>query len=108
MDRFEAALQQWREGERRAAGVSPGERRAVDAVIDALVAQLRRRLGGAFTVDELVALYDAGTGWTLDVAVSVAPEAPWAWDQRTVADAAFHRYVREAVDYAGGRKLSAG
>ena len=30
------------------------------------------------------------------------PEAPWAWDA-TVADAAFHRYLREAYDYAGGR-----
>jgi hypothetical protein len=108
VDRFEAALQQWREGERRAAGANPDERPAVDAVIDAVVAHLRRRLGGAFTVDELVDLYDQGTSWTLDVAVSVAPGAPWAWDQRTVADAAFHHYVREATDYAGGRRLSAG
>ncbi|MDQ3609146.1 MAG: hypothetical protein M3459_09635 [Actinomycetota bacterium] len=108
MDRFEAALQQWREGERRAAGANADERPAVDAVIDAVVAQLRRRLGGAFTVDELVDLYDQGTSWTLDLAVAVAPGAPWAWDQRTVADAAFHRYVREATDYAGGRRLSAG
>jgi hypothetical protein len=70
-----------------------------------LVAELRRRLGGAFTVDELVDLYDRGTGWCLDLAVAVAPAAPWAWDARTTADAAFGRYVREAVDFAGGRRM---
>ena len=67
--------------------------------------ELRRRLGGSFTTDELADLYDAGTDWTLDLAVNVAPGAPWAWDQRIVADAAFARYVREATDYAGGRRM---
>ena len=46
-----------------------------------------------------------GTGWCTDIAYSVAPGAPWAWDARTTADAAFGRYVREASDYAGGRRL---
>jgi hypothetical protein len=38
------------------------------------------------------------------VAARVAPRAPWSWDAR-VADAAFARYVRGAVDFAGGRRL---
>jgi hypothetical protein len=75
-------------------------------VEEALVAEMRRRLGGAFTVDELVALYDTGTGWCLDRAARLAPGAPWTWDAR-VADAAFGRYVRDAVDYAGGRRIEA-
>jgi hypothetical protein len=37
--------------------------------------------------------------------VAAAPEAPFAWDVRIVGDAAFARYLREAVDYAGGRRL---
>jgi hypothetical protein len=70
------------------------------------VAELRRRLGGTFTTDELVELYERdGTAWCLDVAVAAAPSAPWAWDMRTVADAAFARYLREAADFAGGRRL---
>ena len=32
------------------------------------------------------------------LAVSVAPEAPIAWEQ-WVADAAFHRYLRDASDW---------
>ncbi len=59
---------------------------------------------GAFSVDELVELYDAGTGWCLDLAHRIAPGAPWSWDAR-VADAAFARYVRGASDYAGGRRV---
>jgi hypothetical protein len=96
---------QWREGERRVREALPDERMALDRVTDRLVAELRRRLGGAFTLDELVALYDRGTGWCTDIAYEVAPGAPWAWDARVTTDAAFARYMREAVDYAGGRRL---
>ena len=34
----------------------------------------------------------------------VAPEEPWAWEAGVVVDAAFGRYLREAADYAGGRR----
>jgi hypothetical protein len=98
-------MHQWREGERRVREAEPDQRPAMERVVDRIGAELRRRLGGPFTIDELVELYDAGTGWCTDVAYSVAPGAPWAWDARTVADAAFGRYVREATDYAGGRRL---
>ena len=68
--------------------------------------ELRRRLGGRFTLDELVDLYDEGTGWCTDLAVEVAPDEPFAWDARVVADAAFGRYARAATDFAGGRQIS--
>ncbi len=77
---------------------------ALERVVDRIVANLRRRLGGRFTTDELVELYGRGTDWTLQVAVDAAPEQPDAWDAAVVADAAFARYVREAADYAGGRR----
>lgn len=108
MASFEAVEQQWREGARRAAAAPPEQRPAIDHVVDALVAELRRRLGSTFTVDELVELYDeAGTSWCLDVAYAIAPGAPWAWDARTTADAAFARYARLAQNYAGGRRVEA-
>ena len=43
-----------------------------------------------------------------DIAYSVAPGAPWAWDARTSPTPPSRRYVREATDYAGGRRLDRG
>lgn len=103
---FESAYAQWQDGLRRLADAAPGERRMLERVTRAIEDELRRRLGGAFTSEELAALYeDEGTGWCTDLAVVVAPEDPYAWDARTVADAAFGRYLRGATDFAGGRRL---
>jgi len=101
---YETALLQWQDGERRLRDAGPSERPALERVVDRIVAELRRRLGGPFTIDELVALYDEGTHWAERLAMQVAPADPWAWDARTVVDAAFARYVREATDFAGGRR----
>lgn len=97
---FEDANLIWREGESRLAGADPADRPALDRVTDAIVAELRRRLGGPFTRQELADLYGAdGTDWCFDIATRVAPGRPAAWDLTTVAGAAFGRYVRQAVDY---------
>jgi hypothetical protein len=105
-DSFDTAAYQWQEGERRVREAPADQRRTLDQVVERTVAELRRRLGGPFTAAELVQLYeDQGTTWVMDIASSVAPEDPWAWDQR-VADAAFARYLREATDFAGGRRLT--
>ena len=70
-----------------------------------IVDELRRRLGGRFETAELMALYEAGTEWCLELAVAAEPDDPSAWDAQTVTDAAFNRYLREASDYAGGRVI---
>jgi len=101
---FETAVEQWQDGLRRLAEAPPEQRRVLERVSGAIEGELRRRLGGAFTSRELAELYDEGTGWTTDLAVRVAPDDPYAWDARTVADAAFGRYLRGASDYAGGRR----
>ncbi len=81
---FETASYQWQQGERRLQA-APAERlRLLERVIEALVAELRRRLGGGFTAEELVELYDAGTAWCLQVAMRIAPEEPWAWEAGVV------------------------
>ena len=90
---------------RRLAEAPPDRRRVFYDVTERVVKELRRRLGGPFTTDELVELYDAGTSWVTDIASLAAPEHPDAWDVRIVGDAAFARYLREATDYAGGRRL---
>jgi hypothetical protein len=101
---FENANYQWQQGERRLRA-EPHERRpGMERVTDALVAELRRKLGGRFSSEELVSLYNDGTGWCLQVAMKVVPDNPWAWEAGVVVDAAFGRYLREATDYAGGRR----
>jgi len=102
---FETAIFQWQQGERRLREAPPERRALLERVTDTLVAELRRRLGGRFSADELVQLYEAGTAWCLQVAMKLAPDDPWAWEAGTVVDAAFARYLREAADYAGGRRM---
>jgi hypothetical protein len=101
---FQDVVFQWRGGERRVNQSAPERRALLERVIEALVAELRRRLGGRFYTQELVALYGQGTSWCLQMAMQLAPEDPWAWDAALVADAAFNRYLRAAADYAGGRR----
>ena len=103
---FETAVEQWHAGERRLEDAPFDERPVLEIVTREVYAELRRRLGSTFTTEELAELYDSGTGWVADVAVAAAPESPFAWDVRVVGDAAFARYLREAVDYAGGRRLN--
>jgi hypothetical protein len=101
----DAVIGLWVEGQRRLADVPRDERPAVDRVVDELVLELRRRLGGPFTSDELAQLYlDEGTDWCLEIAMRTAPMTPGAWDMTTVAGAAFARFLRSSVDFAGGRR----
>jgi hypothetical protein len=101
---FENAIYQWRQGERRLRAAPPERRVLLERIANALVAELRRRLGGRFSSEELAELYESGTSWCLQLAMDAAPEDPWAWDSGVVVDAAFGRYLREATDYAGGRR----
>jgi hypothetical protein len=101
---FESAIYQWQRGERRLRD-APAERTPLlERVIAELVSELRRRLGGRFSAQELADLYADGTGWCMQTAMRMAPDDPWAWDSSVVVDAAFGRYLREASDYAGGRR----
>jgi hypothetical protein len=103
--RFETLIGLWEEGQRRLARAEPGERASLERATDEIVLELRRRLGGPFTVQELAQLYLAGTDWCFELAVRVAPLTPAAWDLTTVAGAAFARYAREAIDFAVGRRV---
>jgi hypothetical protein len=101
---FESTAYQWQQGERRLRDAPPERRRLLERVVEGIVAELRRRLGGRFLAEELAELYEAGTGWCLQLAMTLAPEEPWAWEAGVVVDGAFARYLREAADYAGGRR----
>jgi hypothetical protein len=94
---LEYARLQWHEGERRLRELPAERRRVFERVVERLVAELRRRLGGSFTAAELVELYDRSNVWTMPLAIGAAPNEPAAWEQ-WVADAAFNRYLRDASD----------
>jgi DNA-directed RNA polymerase specialized sigma24 family protein len=104
--RFDEVIGLWDEGQRRLNEADPADRAALERVTDEIVDELRRRLGGPFSAEDLAQLYgEAGTDWCFDVATRAAPDNPGAWDLTTVAGAAFGRYLREAMDYAGGRRV---
>jgi hypothetical protein len=102
---FESSMQQWQDGLARLEDAPRGEVRVLERVTDRIYAELRRRLGSTFSTDELVDLYESGTGWAQQLAMQTAPDDPWAWEPRVVVDGAGLRYLREAADYAGGRRL---
>ncbi len=105
---FDELIGLWQEGQRRLAQADPAARRALERVTEAVVVELRRRLGGPFSSEELAELYlREGTDWCFAIATRLEPENPDAWDMATIAGAAFARYIREAVDYAGGRRIEA-
>jgi hypothetical protein len=106
MIRFEDVVGLWREGERRLAQADPRDQPALERVTAEIVNELRRRVGGTFTTQELAQYYvDNGTDWCFDIATRVAPGNPEAWDLTTVSGAAFARFVRGASDYAGGTRI---
>jgi hypothetical protein len=104
--RFETLIGLWQDGLARLSQAEPQDRVTLERVIDEIVLELRRRLGGRFSVQELAALYiEQGTDWCFGIAAQLAPSTPAAWDLDTVAGAAFARYAREAGDYAVGRRI---
>lgn len=93
-----AAVFEWQEGERRLAQIPAAAHGPVEAVIDAVQVELRRRLGTSFTVADLAGEYAAANGWFLQVAVRVAPRSPEAHDGAIAMDTAFARFMRRAQD----------
>ena len=102
-DDFDLLMSLWEDGQRRIAASEPAERRVLERVSDEIYLELRRRLGGKFTTDELAAFYlSEGTDWCFAIAYDTAPSTPEAWDTGTVGGAAFARYAHRAMDWGGG------
>jgi hypothetical protein len=98
------ALYQWEEGARGLRAIDdPRQRRQADRVVDAIRLELRRRIGPTFSAEELADLYGEGTDWAQQIALDVAPAAEG--NAQALADAAFWGYLRNARNFAGGRRL---
>ncbi|MDQ8045017.1 MAG: hypothetical protein AAGC46_08200 [Solirubrobacteraceae bacterium] len=101
----DSRLTDWLEAERRVAREPTPRRVLLDDLVDTLLAELRRKLGRPFMLDELIAFYEGGTAWAVDLLTTSAPKDPWAWAPNLAVDAAFSRYARFARDVGGGRRI---
>lgn len=98
------ARARWEEGEQRVQrhSADSNKRDVLERVVERIVQELEKRVGGIFGTLELAAMQDASERWCTDVAHETAPDRPWAWELDTVQNAAFHRYSRRATDYQAG------
>ncbi len=102
---LENALIQWEEGWRAYQALEgPSEQRQAERVIGSIHNELRRRIGPTFGADELAALYGEGTDWCQRTAFDSVPNLQL--EPQMLADAAFWLYLRNAGDFAGGRRLA--
>jgi len=95
-------LHEWAEGDRlleAARGDGPRYRRLVEQV-ELVVDELRKRVGGTYTLAELAAAYRDADSWARQVIEERAPSPGWPRDLSLVLAAAFHAYQRGASDYA--------
>jgi|SRR5918995_3808673 hypothetical protein len=76
----------------------PGHSERLRPQLDAVSAELRRRVGGTFTLRELADEYLVADGWARDVLADQAVPN-WSRTLALVEGAAFHLYARGAVDY---------
>jgi hypothetical protein len=98
---LELARQHWQDGDRRveAARKDPQRYRLLVQRVAVVSADLRRRLGQVFTLDELAAVYDGADQWVPDLLDEADPDAAPVTEPGTVADAAFFAFARGALDY---------
>jgi hypothetical protein len=97
----ESARREWQEGHRRLLEVAreaPAGERLFEQV-DAVAAELRRRVGGTFTIRELAAAYADAERWSRTVVAERAAAPGWPRTLSLVEAAAFHLYARGAQDY---------
>ncbi len=95
------ARQQWREGGRRLEGLrgDPALYHRLHVQVDAVTAELRRRVGRTFSLGQLADAYRAAEPWVLDAVEERDDEPGWQRHVALVLDASFDLYSRGATDY---------
>ena len=95
------ARQHWEDGRRRIeqARSDPSAYARLNAQVELVASELRKRVGQTFTLEELAGAYDRAEEWARDLLHEAREEDAPPPETATVADAAFHRYARGASDY---------
>jgi chorismate-pyruvate lyase len=96
----ETARQEWVDGHRRFQEElqDPRRRAWLLSHLEAITAELRKRIGTTFTLAELAETYAGVEDWAR-AALADTGAPGWPRDVTLVADEAFHLYARGATDY---------
>ena len=96
-----SARREWEDGSRRFFDEARDPARAdvLHQQLEAVTVELRRRVGGTFTLAELADAYAGAERWVLQAVEERAPSRGWSRTAALAADAAFHAYSRGAQDY---------
>lgn len=98
---LESTRQEWEHAYRDFVDVArdPVQEERVRLQLDAVTSELRRRIGGTYTLRELADVYANADPWARHVLAEQAAPG-WPRTLTLVEGAAFHLYARGAVDYA--------
>ena len=98
----ESARRDWEDAYRRLEEAARDEQRAdaLQVQLRVVTEELRKRVGGAYTLGELAHEYTRADGWARDAVAEKAPAPGWLSTLSIVEGAAFLLYSRGAVDYA--------
>jgi hypothetical protein len=98
---LETVRLEWEEAHRRIdAERDPTLRERVYAQVEVVTAELRKRVGQTFSLDDLADAYQGADRWALDALEERAPFPGWPRTAALATEAAFHLYQRGAVDYS--------
>jgi hypothetical protein len=97
---LESARRDWADGYRALrAERDTAERERLHEQVDAVTAELRKRVGSTFTLAQLADAYAGSERWVAAAIAEVAGGPGWVRTAAVAGDAAFHLYARGAQDY---------
>jgi hypothetical protein len=101
MEALALVRHEWADGHRRleAERGDPRRYRRLVEQVEALTDELRRRVGGTYSLAELAAAYRDADTWARQTIADRAPGPGWPRDLALVLAAAFYAYERGASDY---------
>jgi hypothetical protein len=95
----ESARQEWEQAYRSLTDVpDPALEESLARQVEVILTELRRRIGGTFTIGELVDEYVRADVWARDV-LSEQGTREWPRTLAVAEGAAFYLYARGAMDY---------
>jgi len=101
MEALALVRHEWEDGSRRLEAERGDDRRyhQLIAQVEVVLDELRRRVGGTYTLAELAEAYRDADTWARAAVADHAPGPGWPRDLSLVLAAAFHAYQRGAADY---------